>query len=252
LREGESKAIEVSLVGALSERERIAAFWKVQREAMDLLKAKGDCPGAIELFKAALELNPGHEDSRYYLANCYALEGQIEAALEELESLVESNPSSHRGLKQWGTLQARYAKSVEDLSLAEESLGRALQVNQEETGSLLVLGEVALMLGNYGVAEQRLELACQTNPKAVGGFFLRSYLAWKRGEKEAAVELLRFAVDARGPEWKPEGAVAEGDVVGRMHSEVTPLSRFWNAWDGSLILPSTFSALEEFLVSAPS
>ncbi|MEE8368462.1 MAG: tetratricopeptide repeat protein, partial [Thermoanaerobaculia bacterium] len=252
LREGESEALEVPMVGALTERERITAFWKVQRNAMDLMKRQGDCDGAIPLFKSALELNPEHEDSRYYLANCYALKGQTEAALEEFAMLVEVNPRSHRGLKQWGVVRAMSANSVEDLRAAEESLERALRVNQEETGSLLALGEVALMLGNYRVAEQRLELACQTNPKAAGGFFLRSYVAWKRGEEQAAVDLLQSVAEARGAEWKPEGAVAEGDVVGRMHTEVTPLSRYWNAWDGSLNLPSTFSALEEFLVSAPS
>ena len=103
------------------------------------------------------------------------------------------------------------------------------------------------MLGKNGVAEDRLELACQTNPKAVGGFFLRSYLAWKRGDEKSALELLRSAVEARGPEWKPEGAVAEGDVLGRMHVEVTPLSRFWNAWDGSLEPGVSFRPLETFL-----
>jgi tetratricopeptide (TPR) repeat protein len=251
LNEGESEAVEISLAGVLSERERIAAFWKIQRNAMDLVKIKGDCVGAMDFFRSALELNPRHEDSRYYLANCHALEGEIGPALEELGILIEMNPSSHRGLKQWGILRARSAKSVEDLSLAEEYLERALQVNQEETGSLLAMGEVALMLGKLDVAEERLELACQTNPKAVGGFFLRSYLAWIRSEDESAMELLRYAVEARGPEWKPEGAVAEGDVLGRMHIEVTPLSRFWNDWNGVLSPEMAFSALREFLAATP-
>jgi hypothetical protein len=75
-------------------------------------------------------------------------------------------------------------------------------------------------------------MACRTNPRAVGGFFLRAYVAWRAGDTGRARELLRQAHQARGPEWKPEGSVAEGDVARRMHQDETPLSRFWQTWDG--------------------
>lgn len=96
-----------------------------------------------------------------------------------------------------------------------------------------MLVELALLQGDRELAERRFELACRTNPRAVGGFFLRGYLAWKRGEGEAATELLRAAHAARGPDWKPEGAVAEGDVASRMHREETPFARYWEGWDGA-------------------
>ena len=44
--------------------------------------------------------------------------------------------------------------------------------------------------------------------------------------------LSRF-LEARGPEWKPRGAVAEGDVTAEMHHEEGLLSHFSESWQGS-------------------
>jgi hypothetical protein len=116
----------------------------------------------------------------------------------------------------------------------------------EETGSLLLLGEVALLQGDTEHADELLELACRTNNRATGGFFLRAYLAWKRGNHKETTVLLRQAQATRGEDWKPEGAVAEGDVATRMHRETSPLSRFWETWDGSDD-PSVFEPLGSYL-----
>ncbi len=217
----------------LDDKQRLVEFWSTQRAAMDALKRDGDVPRAILLLRQALALNPAHGDSRYYLANCLAIEGRTGEALAELDRLRRAEPMSHRAHKQWGVLRAVTAASPGDLEAARLALERALEINQEETGSLLVLGEIALLEGDRELADQRFEWACRTNPKAVGGFFLRGYLAWKRGEAQAASALLAQAHAARGEAWKPEGTVAEGDVATRMHREQTPLTGFWEAWDGT-------------------
>ncbi len=224
---------EQAVPGPRDERQRIVDFWSHQRAAMDAMKRDGDLERAIELFRQALALEPDHEDSRYYLANCLAALGRTDEGLAELESLRTLSPSSHRAHKQWGVLRALTARSEADLRAARTALERSLEINPEETGSLLVLGEIDLLLGENGLAEEHLAHACRTNPRAVSGFFLRAYLAWKRGELEASAGLLERAKAARGPEWKPEGAVAEGDVAKRMHAEFTPLTPYWEAWDGS-------------------
>lgn len=120
---------------------------------------------------------------------------------------------------------------------------------QQETGVLLVLGEIDLLEGNLEQAEQRLEWACQTNPKAVGGFFLRAAIARERGDPGAARRLLERAAAARGEDWKPEGAVAEGDVARAMHREVSPLSRFWESWDGTAEPEAALAPLARHLAS---
>ena len=94
--------------------------------------------------------------------------------------------------------------------------------------------------------------ACRTNPKAVGGFFLRAFVAWQQGERRAARELLGRAREARGEHWKPEGSAGEGDTARRMHRDATPLAGFWEQWDGSTEAPGeTFAPLAVYLAEPP-
>ena len=232
-----------------ADRDRLVAFWTKQRAGMDALKKDKDCPSAIALFREALVLDPTHGDSRYYLGTCLATLGEYDEALAQLDELRQRDPMSLRAHKQYGVLRAMLAEGDEDLQAAQAALARAHEINSEATGALLVLGEVALLLGDHSVAAEHLEHACRTNPKAVGGFFLRGYITWLEGDEAAATELLETARAALGPEWKPEGAVAEGDVKERMHTEATPLSTFWEAWDGGSEPAVVFAALAEHLGS---
>lgn len=228
-------------------RERTLAFWQAHRAGMDALVIEGDDRKAEALFRRALALDPKHEDARYYLAASLVSQERIDEALEHLRELARISPMSHRAFKRWGTLEARIARSPAELAEASRALERALELNQEETGSLLVLGELALMLGDPELAEQRLEWACRSNPRAAGGFFLRGYTAWKRGDAKAAAGLLGEAREALGPEWKPAGTVAEGDTERKMHEEETPLARFWRAWDGEPDPETAYAALDDHL-----
>jgi tetratricopeptide (TPR) repeat protein len=231
----------------LTDRERVVAFWEKQRTAMDAFKIEGDIPKAAALFSEALELDPEHEDSLYYLANCLAVQGEIDEAMEHLETLMEINPMSHRAFKQWGIMRAMTAESPEDLEAANQALERSLEINKEETGALLVLGELALMQGDDDLTRQRLEWNTSTNPRSTGGFFLLGYLAWKQGDGETSADLLQKAQGTRGEDWKPAGTVAEGDVASRMHKEVSPLSIYWEQWDGTLDPDQVFQPLATHL-----
>ncbi|MFV2073084.1 MAG: tetratricopeptide repeat protein, partial [Thermoanaerobaculales bacterium] len=214
---------------------------------MDAVKRDNDPQRAIPLFREALALNPRHEDARYYLANCLAAQSRVEEAIDELEILQRLQPQSHRAFKRAGTLRAFTATKPGEMASAEHDIRRALELNPEATGALLMLGEIELLLGRSRAADESFEKACRTNPRAVGGFFLRGYIAWKDGEDAAGREFLMSARKARGEDWKPEGAVAEGDVAKRMHTEETPLSRFWESWDGEPDPDTAFGPLDEFL-----
>ncbi|MCW5979667.1 MAG: VCBS repeat-containing protein [Bryobacteraceae bacterium] len=230
-----------------AERGSVVRFWAKQRAAMDAMKRDGDIPRAIRLFREALTLNPGHEDSRYYLANCLAAQGDVESALAELTLLQRQNPQSHRAFQRWGVLAATTSRSIAQLAPAEQALNRAVALNPEETGSLFILGEIALIRGDTRAAEQRLQWVCRTNPRAVGGFFLLGYLSWKGGDVQAARRYLTEAHRARGEEWRPEGSAEEGDVRVLMHSTSTCLSALWDRWDGSLDPDTVFRQVEKYL-----
>jgi enediyne biosynthesis protein E4 len=233
------------------DRQQIIAFWGAQRAAMDAMKRRGDLDEAVRLFRQALAIDPGHEDSRYYLADCLWLQDHRDEALAELDELRRRSPRSHRAHLHWATLRAVSARTQADLAAAAEAAERALAINREETGALLLLGEIALLRGEPRQADRHLEHACRTNPRAVGGFFLRGHLAWQAGDVEGASVLLRQAAAARGPEWKPEGAAAEGDVAARMHRDGSPLAAYWEAWDGSPDPAAAFAPLAARLARRP-
>jgi len=237
-----------SATGApVSDRERLLQFWAKQRAAMNAMKVEKDNAKAIGLFREALALNPKHEDSHYYLGLCLASQDQADAALAQLDELKRINPQSHRAWQQWGVLRATFAKNDADLHAAEQSLERAHALNPEETGALLVLGEVALLRGLHPLADQRFAAACHTNPKAVGGFFFRGYTAWKRGDAESAVRFLEQTRAALGKDWQPKGTTSEGDVKQKQHVENTPLARYWENWSGEMNAAKSFASLDERL-----
>ncbi len=230
-----------------SERERLVAFWNAQRAGMNAMKVDDDCAAAIPSFRRALELNPTHGDALYYLGNCLAETGDVEGALDQLARLMESDRLSHRAHKSWGTLRAEYARSEQDLAAANAALERALEINPEETGVMLVLGQIALVEDQRETARQRLEWVVRSNPQSGEAFWVLAYLAWSAGDAAHARELLAASRGTRKEDWKPEGTAAEGEVRRKMHVEWTPLHDVFQAWDGAAEPDAAFAPLERRL-----
>jgi len=225
----------------------ITLFWTTQHAAMDAMTREQNYIKATSLFRRALALNPNHEDSHYYLANCLAATGDIRGAISELDVLARINPQNHRAYQRKGELLAASATSRSQLAGAREALNTALHLNSEETGTLVLLGQVALAEGDGRAAEQDLAHACQANARATNAWFLRGYIAWKRGDLRQALAMLTAARNARGPDWKPSGSVLEGDVQRRMYSESGFLNLFERQWDGSQDPSHAFGQLDAYL-----
>ena len=236
-------------VAAASQTDKggIVQFWNEQHAAMDAMKRERDFAKAVLLFGEALDINPNHEDSHYYLANCLAALGDIPAAIAELDALSRINPQNHRAFQRKGELLASSAASRSQLEAALQVLNNALRLNPEETGTLILLGEVALAQGDNADADRNLSQACQANPRAANAWFFRGYIAWKRGDIRQASAMLTAAHNALGPDWKPSGAVLEGDVQHRMYSESGFLGVFEQQWDGALDPSHAFAKLDAYL-----
>jgi len=229
------------------DRAGLAQFWEKQHAAMDAMKRERNFAKAAQLFREALAMNPGHEDSHYYLANCLAALNDIPGAIAELDALARINPQNHRAFQRKGELLAASASSRSQLEPARRALDAALHLNSEETGTLVLLGQVALAQGDFATAEQRFAHACQANPRAVSVWFLRSYIAWKQRDLQKASAMLDTARDARGRDWKPAGAALEGDVQHRMYSESGFLNVFEQEWNGSPDPTRVFARLDAYL-----
>jgi tetratricopeptide (TPR) repeat protein len=231
------------------DKTTLVHFWEKQHAAMDAMKREHDCNKAAGLFREALALNPAHEDSHYYLANCLVALGDIRSAIPELDVLARINPQNHRAFQRKGELLAAEASSRSQLGEAREALNAAIHLNSEETGTLVLRGEVSLAMGDFASADQDFAHACQTNPRAVNARFLRGFIDWKWGKLREASEKLKVARNARGPDWKPSGAVLEGDVRQRMYSESGFLNVFEQQWDGSPDPARAYAPLDAYLRS---
>lgn len=233
-------------------KARVVEFWKHQRAGMNALKLDNNLTGAIGHFEAALRLDARHEDARYYLATCLAGSGRIDEALQQLATLTQANPQSHRAWTLAGTLRAIRRASPGELAEAERCLRQAQSLNPEETGALAVLGEIALIRGEPALAQQRLEAVSRTNPKAVGALYLRAYLERQAGHADRARVLLGEARQALGKDWQPRGATSEGDVRRKQHTETSPLSGAWEEWNGADDPNTAFTGLERRLSGTPA
>jgi TolA-binding protein len=235
--------------GATAQLDRAALvrFWEKQHAAMDAMKRERNFAKATELFREALAINPDHEDAHYYLANCLVALGDIPSAIAELDALARINPQNRRAYQRKGELLAASASSRSQLEPARHALNIALGLNSEETGTLVLLGQVALARGDFAAAEQYFAHVCQANPRAANAWFLRGYIAWKQQDSRQASAMLTSASKARGPDWKPSGSVLEGDVQHRMYSESGFLNVFEQQWDGSPEIASAYGQLDAYL-----
>jgi tetratricopeptide (TPR) repeat protein len=126
---------------------------------------EGEWGRAREQFRRCLELDPGHGPSALYLGLVDCLEGAPSRAREHLRRAVELDPELVNGWLLLGLM----AESEEDFAEAEECMRRASALEP-----------------NAHLARARL-----------------AFLAWARGDHEAALPDLRLWADAQPDESAP-------------------------------------------------
>jgi tetratricopeptide (TPR) repeat protein len=211
--------------GALSaERERITAFWKNYHSAT-ATRSQGDFRRATELYEQALQLNPGHEDSLYYLGNCLLEMGDYPRAASVYQRMVELNPLSPRGYAQLGVAISSLAPGVPvDFSRARESFQSVLRINPEESGPYLRLGYLAFLQQDLAAALENFETAARFG--APEGGFMAGAVHYHKGEyPKGARHFLRvLEQNAREKEISGRGVLSEGDVIASgPNPRLTPL-----------------------------
>jgi tetratricopeptide (TPR) repeat protein len=202
-------------------RAAVKAFWAKLHAANDA-RLRSGCPGAVALYEDALALDPRHEDALYYLGQCRRESGRPLEARDAFERLVAVNPLSARAHLSLGALLASPDPAEPmDLAAAEVHLRRAHEINAEETGPVVRLGEVLLVRGRDAEARRWLEAALRTNPKSVEAAFLAGFSAWDGGgEAGALARRVREAAKVEGP---VKGVLGEGDRRDAKRAAAPPL-----------------------------
>lgn len=193
-------------------RADVREFWARYRAATDA-RVSGRITEARDAYRAALALDPSHEDVLYYLGNVELELGHYGAAESAWRRLIEINPASARTHSRLGDLYACPDSAAPwDLARADAEFHRAAELNREETGPLLRLAEVAVLRNDLTGALTHLDAVIVTHPRSVEARYLKGYVAWKRGQKaEAAAELGEAMALANAPQTVQQ-APAEGDT----------------------------------------
>ncbi len=125
---------------------------------------------------------------------------------------MEVNPASGRGHLALGALLASPDPSEPmNLAVAEKQFRRAHEINGEETGPMMLLGEVLMLEGKLGEARRWFESALRTNPRSVEAPFLVGYLTWESGDPGGALRFAQRAREAAKVQAPVKGVLSEGD-----------------------------------------
>jgi tetratricopeptide (TPR) repeat protein len=140
--------------------------------------------------------------------------------------LVQVNPGSARAHSRLGDLYACMDPGApRDLAKAEAEFRRALELNREETGPPLRLGEIALMRGNLAGAVSRFDAVIGSHSRSVEAHFLKGYVAWKQGQPSSAAALFRDAVALARSAPPIQALSGEGDTKRGLAPAVARTSR---------------------------
>ncbi len=203
---------EDTRAAATAEQEEVRQFWTVYRQATAHRIARR-LDEALAAYQEALALNDQHEDALYYLGNMHLELGHYAEARAAWERLTVVNDHSARAYAQLGDLAfCHYEEPSFDLDAAEAAYRRALEINSEESGPLLRLGQVALVRGDREEATFFFDAVIGSNYKSVAAYALNGYLAWQQGDDAGATALMTQAVEATQGKAPPAGVLGEGDT----------------------------------------
>ena len=193
------------------DRARLESFWKLYREATAQRIAR-QTVAAAGTYARALALNPDHEDVLYYLGGMQLALGDFAGAARAWRHLAAVNASSARAHAQLGRLYGCLEKGApSNLDSAKAHWSRAHEINKEENGPLVSLGELALMRGDLASAQRYFDTVLRTHGGNVPARFYVGYIALKGSDTvRARTEFIRATSAAAPP--PAAGVAGEGDT----------------------------------------
>jgi len=195
-----------------TEREQVLRFWELYRGATDH-RVAGRTREAASAYESALDLKDDHEDALYYLGNMYMDLGEHASAEDAWRRLVQVSRSSARAHSRLGDLyRCSELEEFFDLEAAEAEFTLALDINREDFGPVLQLGQVALLSGDLTKALGYFEAVIGSNDSNVDAHFLKGYIEWKGGETQRGRESFARAVGLARPAETSDGMSREGDT----------------------------------------
>ena len=205
------------------EKERIRNFWQLNGEA-HRLRLAGDYHAAVERYAQCLELDPGHEDSLYYLGATLEELGRYREAEAAYRRMFEGNPASSRAVSQLaGLFSQRLPGASPNPDEARSWLERGIALNREHSGPYLKLGRLLLDEGRFADAAGAFQTAARFGSPE--GSLMAAYALMLMGENQQAHRLLQKVLENEEMETRlaARGGKLEGDTRGEQGFPGSPL-----------------------------
>ncbi len=194
------------------EKERVAVFWEAYQQATKL-RSQGEFAQAVVFYKQALQINPDHEETLYYLGNSFLELGADLEAIKQYRRITQLNPYSGRAFSQLGAIFSTPLPGAPlHFEEAERALERSVEINREQSGPFLRLGILALNQGHLEQAFQYFKTAAGfTSPE---GYFLEGFVRFREQRYREAVRFFLKVIEmnAREREISRRGVLSEGDI----------------------------------------
>ncbi|HSR51363.1 MAG TPA: FG-GAP-like repeat-containing protein [Acidobacteriota bacterium] len=206
-------------------RQELKDFWAAYDSATQQ-RIEGEWRTAADLYERALEINPRHEESLYYLGNCHFELGDYVRAVEVYRRLLRINPDSNRGYAQLGlVLFSPWPGAPVDFEEAEAALLKSVELYPEESGGFVRLGRLALAQGR---AEEALECFDQAAGfRSAEGIFWSGFVRFRQGRFSEAAARFQEVLEQQSREVRMSGTgiVSEGDQVAAQTNEAASADR---------------------------
>ena len=161
----------------------------VQENLISAYLSLGQLEKAEQLNNALLERNPGNLAARTFRGALAALQDDFRTAVQELESVVEAEPSS---------LFARYYLGRSWMGLGKPEQAKAaflecVRLNQGFLHAYAKLAELALQSGDWKAGLEHAQKVLGLNPRSLDGQLLLAQAYMMKGELQNAGSVLRKA-----------------------------------------------------------
>lgn len=131
-----------------------------RREQARVLAWASDFEGSEQAYLALLEENPDDLDARLGLARTFAFSDELDAALAQYDSVLIRAPDNVQAIQG----KARTLAWADRLIEAEELAREGVAVDQEVSGSWIVLGQILQWQGRNAAAREALQRAIAHSP----------------------------------------------------------------------------------------
>ena len=153
------------------------------------LRATGDSKGAFDAYRDALAQRAVYPEAHNNLGTLLQQDGKVEAAEQELRTAIEQNPRYIEALNNLAQLLSSQKREIEALDL----LGEALKLGPD-VQTLVLTARVQLGRNNLEAAEQAARLALQVEEESTEALTVLGQVLHDKDRFEEAVEVLDRAL----------------------------------------------------------